>query len=537
MGLLCYRRIRRAQNSNKFCRFSLLPYVINTCLFIAGIFLFPANSAFGQDSLLERTISIPRQNTTVYEALNLVSEKADCMFIYESGTVDSDKKIRLHAESRPLRKVLDDILSNPGLEYRVIGKHILIYRPKQEVHPATRVQQALPPPDSVRTLLIRGHVYDRENKAAVPYASIGILEGNIGTVTNYEGFFTLKLPASMAGTSLVVSHLGYLSQSVPVQLLNEQQVDFYLDRRVISIQEVIIRYVDPAVIIRKAMEQRKVNNAVDPAYLTTFYREGVQKNNRYISYSEAVFRVYKAPYNAGEHSDQVKLLKSRKVQDPNPRDTVVLKLKAGVESALLLDIVKVTPGFLDQSPPVDYTYSYSDLLSYNSREAYAINFVQNPGLKDALYKGTVYIEKDGYAVLGADFEINPAYIDVAAQDLVLAKSHRLIVKLEKISYSVTYMPFNGRYYLGHVRCDILLKTRQRHHLFSDNFSTFLELATCSIDTANVTRFPKQETLRPGVVFSDQPYNPDEAFWGDLNIITPETKLNDEVLRMVGGIRD
>ena len=71
------------------------------------------------------------------------------------------------------------------------------------------------------------------------------VEENIGTITNNDGFFTLKIPASLIGTSLVVSHLGYMSQRIPVQLLNEQQVDFYLDRRIISIQEVIIRYIDP----------------------------------------------------------------------------------------------------------------------------------------------------------------------------------------------------------------------------------------------------------------------------------------------------
>ena len=92
---------------------------------------------------------------------------------------------------------------------------------------------------------------------------------------------------------------------------------------------------------------------------------------------------------------------------------------------------------------------------------------------------------------------------------MLKKSRKLIVKLEKINYSVSYMPFNGKYYLNHVRCDIQLKTRLRHHLSSDNFNTFLELATCNIDTANVVKFAKQEILKPNAVFSDQPYTVDE----------------------------
>jgi len=535
MGQLCYPDLRKDQRKINFCRFRLWHFRRYACIFNALFFLFTAIAAFSQGPLLEKPISIPKTSSTLYEALNLISQKADCLFIYNSETLESDKRVRLHADNEPLKEVLDNILSDPGLDYKVMGKHILIYKITKNKTPENKIQAGIPVNDTIKTLVIKGHIYDKENRAAIPYATIGITEENIGTVTNNDGFFTLKIPASLSGSSLFVSHLGYMSQSIPVQLLDRQQVDFYLDRRVISIQEVIIRYIDPDLIIEKAMDQRKVNYALDPAYLTTFYREGVRKNNKFISYSEAVFKIYKAPYTASEHSDQVKLLKSRKVQDVSKRDTVFLKLKAGVQSALELDIVKNIPGFLDLLPPIEYNYKYSDLVSYNAKDAYAITFVQKPGLEKALYTGTVYIEKDSFALLGADFEINPDYLDLAAGELVLKKSSRLIVKLEKISYSVSYMPFHGRYYLAHVRCDMKLKTRLRNHLFFDNFSTFLELANCNIDTSGVVRFPKQETLKPNVVFSDQPFSGDDAFWGDFNTIAPEAKLSEALSKIMGRI--
>ncbi len=533
MGMLYFSKTGKAQNRNKFCIYRLLHSFFVACIFSTGFILLSINASLGQVLMLEKTITIPKQKTTLYKALNLISQNADCLFIYDSETVESDKRVKLEADHQPLRAVLDNILSNPGLAYKVIGKHILIYKSNTDVIPVNEQKQDFPGMDIMKNIVIRGHIYDNENKAAIPYATIGIVEENIGTVTNKDGFFLLKIPDSLIGTSLVISHLGYMSQRFPVQLLNKQQVDFYLDRRVISIQEVIIRYIDPDLLIEKAMEQRKMNNAIEPVYLTTFYREGVQKNNAFTSYSEAVFKVYKSPFGESEYADQVKLMKSRKFQDSGPPDTVSLKLKAGVQSALQLDIVKCIPGFLDQTPPVEYTHKYSDLVSYNDRDAYAITFMQNADLKKALYIGTVYIEKDGFAILGADFEINPEYIDNAATDLVLKKSRRLIVKLKKINYSVSYMLFNGRYYIGHARCDIEVTTRLRHRLSTDHFNTFLELATCNIDTAGVVKFPKQEILKPGVVFSDQPYNNDDAFWGDFNFITPEVKLGEALRGIIG----
>ena len=537
MGLLYYQKTRRTLRKTDLPSSGINTTLIRACILCAGFVLLAVHATLGQVALLDKIITIPKQNTTLYEALNQISDKADCLFIYDSQVVESDKRVKLVANHLPLRQVLDNILANPQLTYKVIGKHILIYSTKRETRAAIPPLRSVPVKDTIKNILIRGHIFDSENKNAIPYVAIGITEENIGTITNADGYFALSVPASFSGSSLVVSHLGFIGQRIPIQLLNEQQVDIYLTRRIISIQEVIIRYIDPDILIRKAMEQRKVNYNPEPVYTTSFYREGVQKNNRYISYSEAVFKVYKSPYTQSEHSDQVKLLKSRKIQNSEPRDTVFLKLKAGILSALQLDIVKSIPDFLDLSQPLLYNYTYSDLVSNNAGDAYAVTFVQKEGIKEALYRGTIYIDKESFAILGADFEINPAFLDVAAQNLILKKSRNLIVKLENISYTVSYTTFNGKYYLNHVRADIRLKTRLRKRISSDNFSTFLELATCDIDTANVAKFPRQEVIKPNVVFSDAPYNSDISFWGEYNFIAPEEKLSEALSKIIGKIEE
>ena len=537
MGLLYYLKIRKTLRRINLQVYSVRNSTLAACMFCAGFLLFSANASVAQESLLEKSISIPKQHTTLYNALNLISEKTGCLFVYDSQIVESDKRVKLVAENQPLKQVLDNIIANPDITYKVIGEHILIYSIKKKNVPLTLPQPVVPAHDTTKNIIVKGHVFDNQNKAAMPFVSIGILEENIGTITNMDGYFTLKVPASLSGSSLVVSHMGYMSQSIPIQLLNEQKIDIFLERRIISLQEVIIRYIDPNSIVEKAMERRKINNSREPVYMTSFYREGVQKNKKYISYSEAVFKVYKSSFEQSEFSDQVKLLKSRKIQNTNPKDTVYVKLKAGVLSALQLDIAKCVPGFLDQTPPLNYTYTYSDMVSYNSKDAYAITFIQNKGIVDPLYTGTLYIDKESFAILGADFEINPEFLDKAADDLILKKSRKLIVKLEKISYSVSYTSFNGKYFLNHARCDIRLKTRLRNHLSYDNFNTFLELATCHIDTMNVAKFAKQEIMKPNIVFSEAPYSIDDSFWSDYNIIAPEENLGEALSRIIGKIEE
>ncbi len=498
-------------------------------ILLAGLVLSFNSTALGQEQLLGKIITIERQHTTLYKALNIISEKTGCFFVYDSQAVESDKRVKLEANHQPLKEVLKQLLDNPKLTFKVIDQHILIYPETVEVPVA--VQKPAVVSDTISSIVIKGHVFDNQDKKPIAYASIGIREGNIGTIANADGFFIVKLPAKFAGSSLLLSHLGYQNKEIPIKLLAEQRVDIFLERRIISMQEVVIRYVDPGSVVAKAMQQRNVNNSLHPTYMTTFYREGVQKNGRVLSYSEAVFKVYKSSVEYNEQSDQVKLLKSRNIQNINQSDTSMLKLKAGILASLQLDIVKCIPTFLDESEFAAYTYTYADIVSFNAQNVYAITFVQKQQLEEPLYTGTLFIDKESFAILGAEFEINPKYLSQAADYLVVKKSRKLIVKFEKIKYSISYMNYNGRYYLSHARCDISLKTRTRNHLSFDNFNTFLETATCKIDTLQVARFVKQEVIKPNVVFSDANYVYDESFWGDYNIIAPEEKLNEALSRI------
>ncbi|MBK7172436.1 MAG: carboxypeptidase-like regulatory domain-containing protein [Bacteroidales bacterium] len=502
--------------------------------FVTWILLAIPCSVSGQEVILTKKISIPRQNLTLYQALAQVSEKADCFFIYSSDIVDNSRKVRIAANQNTIKEILDGLFEGQDVAYREVGKHILIYR---AVIPVSNPESPVTPVrnDSVALITIRGEVRDKSNLEPIPYASIGIKDHNIGTITNQDGFFQMKVPAQYEGGSLVISHLGFLNQVIPLDLFGDQRLKFLLDRRVISIQEVIIRYIDPVTILSKAIEKRKENNNREPVYLTTFYREGVQKNDKMLTYSEAVFKVFKSSYELNETADQVKLLKSRKLSQTDQKDTISLKLKAGILAGLQLDIVKCLPDFLDPETFEQYTFSYSDLISYNHQDAYAIEFSMDYLNSSAYYKGMIYVDVKSYAILGADFEVDSRYLDKAASELIKRKSRKLLVKFEKISYSVSYVPYGNNYFLNHARCDLSIKTRLKNKLQFDHFSTFMEVVNCQIDTVNVHRFVKQEQINPGVIFSDIPLNYDALFWGDFNFIAPEEKLEKAINLMRGKI--
>jgi hypothetical protein len=482
-------------------------------------------------SIFDKRVTIHNQRTTIYQALSQISDSIGYFFIYDSKVVNSDKRIRAEINNLPLAQAMQEILSDTSLVFKAIGNHILIQ--KKTFHINIPIDYA--EKETKKTITIRGQVFDSQTKEPIPYAAVGISDLNIGNVTNFDGVFVLKIPKQFIAKTLTISHIGYKSKQIPIELLEKGKVDFYLEVDHISIQEVIIRNVDPLTLVKEAIQRFPENYMNAPFYLTTFYREGVKKSSKYVNYSEAVFKVYKSAYTNSNESDQLKLLKSRKIQNIDMSDTLIIKLKGGLSSSLILDIIKNPPTFLDPDFFQYYNYYKFDITTIGNRSVYAIEFEQKETVIEPLLKGTMYIDMENLAILGSTFQINPKYVRKAADQLVIKRNRKYSIKPEEVRYSVSYQQIEGRYYLSHIRGDLEFRYRKRRQPFSSSFITFMEMATSNIDTENVKRFDRRETEKTTTVFLENNYTFDELFWLDFNHIAPEENLFEAIQKITSKI--
>jgi hypothetical protein len=479
------------------------------------------------DSLLQRNITLGKLRTTAYEALNRITDSTGLLIVYDSRTLASDRKVRLSIDNIPLIDALNQITADSTLCYKSIGKHIIIFKPGiggQDENQATRT-------DSLQSITLRGRVLDAQTRKPIPYVAVGIARLGLGNVTNTDGLFALKLPGQWVNQNLVVSHIGYRTKNIPIGVLAFEPIDILLEVEYVSIQEVIIRKFDPNRIVLDFIERIPLNYPTEPTYLTAFYREGVRKGDKLLNYSEGVFKIYKAPYNHTNEGDMVKVLKSRKLQNANPTDTLNIKLKGGIGSALLLDLAKNIDNFFSPEVLDLYSFSRSDIVSYRDRMAFAVHFEQKEYVLEPLLMGTLFIDIQSLALVGAEFMVNPKHVERFADQLVVKRNRRFLIKPEKVSYKVGYSWINNRCYLAHVRGDLQFKYRKRNQLFSGRFHAFLEMATSQIDTLNATRFDRKEAERLSSIFSDTPNRYDALFWKDFNFIPPEENLYEALKRM------
>jgi hypothetical protein len=481
------------------------------------------SQVMGQDTsdIFSLRVTIPSQRTTVYKALNQLSDSIGYLFAYDSKLVDSDQRIRPQIENIKLKDALSQILGGSNFTFKVFDNHILIH---SGLLPDNSENQS----DTVRknVTTLRGRVLDSQTKQPIPYVTVGIPEIALGSITNQEGVFQLKISPDVSANVISLMHLGYKSRNFPIDLLAVEPIDIFLDREAISIQEVIIRNVDPKQLLKEAFDKIPENYSTNPAYFTSFYREGVVKNDKYQNYSEAIFRIFKSSYTRISQTDQVKLLKSRKTQNLQPADTLSIKLRGGINSSLTLDLVKHTPYYLQGDFLQYYNFTRKDILTIGDRMAYAIAFDLKEHITEPLMVGVIYIDIENLAILGADFEVSPSNIDRITDQYVHKRNRRFRFKPQSIAYSIRYNSYNGVHYLSHVRGDLKFKYRYRRSLFNSSFHLFFELVNTQIDTVNVVRFERRELEPTHNVFLDNTWVYDQTFWKDQNIIPPEKSIFD-----------
>lgn len=487
-----------------------------------------------EDNVFNRKIRFTNSKTTIYEMLNRITEQSGFLFVYDSNLIDNEKKVSVAKGIYSLKEAILSATGEKTLQMKLVGQHILLYKSAVSSLPTLSQPNETPAPPSY--LIVQGTIRDKQSGTPLPYSSVGVYETGIGTVANQNGNFILKLPDSLPISSIYISHLGYEPQKIPSELLIGNHTDFYLETRLIPLQEVIIRLVNPVGVLKEMLEKRENNYADAPVYFTSFYREGIEKRKGFMSLTEAVFKIYKVGYKS-LNSDQVKLLKMRKINNEQIKDTLIMKMKAGIEASLLLDVVKNIPDFFTFDYSNLYNYSKIDMSLVDSHLAHVIAFEQKKGIKAALPKGEIYIDSENAALLSVRFEINPEYISKAENIFVVKKSKGMRITPKKAVYTVTYKQWNGKYYINHIRGDLNFKIKKRKQLFYSSVHTWFEMVTCKIDTFQVKRFPRKESLPINKVFSETHFSYDKNFWEDFNTILPEEHLNEAISKITSKIEE
>ena len=478
--------------------------------------LFPTASLLADtDDFPTKKISISKNKGSIYELLQQIAAQTGYHFTYDSQLVNSNKLVKINKGEYRLIDAIRAITGNPKLEVELIENHMLLYAPKEVVAKKSETLKK-------NFYTITGSLYDRISNHPIAYGYVGINGTNIGTVANLNGEFRLAVPDSLPHIVAKASHLGYGSKELNATNATNSQLLFTLEPQYTSLQEAVVRAINPTLIVHRMLDNRHKNYSHSPVNMTSFYRECIELKKN-IHLTESVIRLYKTDYFSLVNNDHAKLVKMRSTSARNPKDTIFVKMKAGVQSALQLDIMKDLPNFLmlnESEQP--YTFWHTGITSIDGRDINIISFEQKQHIKDPLYKGLLFIDTENYALTEVQFELNPSYAEKETTSYVLRQPKTHIITLLRALYTISYRPnSNGVYYLSQVRGNIDFKVRKKKSLFSFPLNITFEMIVCDIKTDSVNTFSRDERLQTHKIFSEIKHPYDIDFWGNFNAILPE----------------
>ena len=402
---------------------------------------------------------------------------------------------------------------------------------------ATFTAVAQEPVEAMKTeFTVSGVVRDKESRKKLENVAVSLVGTPIGTVTNAEGIFSLKIPHMDTIPQLELSHIGYMnarfSASAP-EGSNNMHATILMIPIALQLNEVVAYGNSARRIVEEALERIPKNYPSGESMTSAFYRETVQKGHRYISISEAMLDVYKTSYRQRTSDrDKVQIDKARRLLSQKQSDTLGVKVVGGPNLPLFMDVVKNAYALFDEETLDYYSFVQEPSVFIDDRLQYVISFRPRVKLDYALYVGRVFIDREHLAFTRAEFELDLSDRERAVAAILYKKPLGLRFRPLKVSFLITYRQHDGVTCLNYICNEMCFKCDWKRRLFSSSYVARSEMVAVDREEHPERVIARRDAFKPYQVFYDivKEYW-SEDFWKDYNIIEPTESLEDAVKKL------
>lgn len=373
--------------------------------------------------------------------------------------------------------------------------------------------------------VVKGEVRDRETRAPLGQANVSVPGTSISTVTNDEGRFVIK--AAVRPERIMVSHLGYKSRYMRIPS-NDDDVVVRMQPSAIMLSEVLVSPDDPQIVLSTALSRIHDNYGKDANMMQAFYRETVQKRNRYIYVAEAVADMVKTGYHRSIRNDRVAVAKGRRLLSPRQNDTLGVKIQGGPVLAATLDAVKNGELLFNEEDMVRYQLRMGEPVKIDDRMQLVVEMEPVGNSPDALYYGRLYIDNETYAFTRIELDLDMRDRDKATRLMLVRKPLGVRFKPREMKMVVTYKSDGGKYRLNYLRTEMRFNCDWKRRLLSTSFKTVTEMVVTDVykephALTGIMTFSSKDSFYDKVA-----YFSDSDFWRDYNIIEPTESLENAI---------
>lgn len=494
-------------------------YLHKSLIFVTILLLSLITLGQQQDgSVFERRVTIQQENQLLEHILEQISWQAGVYFSYDAMVVNPAQEISVDIENKSLYHVLNDLFDPEEYVLRERENQVIIAE-KVDDHNTLADLDTIP----FKYFFLRGKLIEERREKAVPYASVSVLQKPVGTISNTDGEFLLKLHPNDIRDTVVISCMGYRQIRMPAFQLLDNDI-FMLHPVSIRIKEVRVTSTTPDNLLRNIRNNLDKNYSTDNRLMSAFYRETVQQDGQYINVSEAVIEVLKSPYNSGVRSDLVRLVKGRKNPDVQPFQWLNFKLQGGPFTIIKLDLVKTNESFINELDRGSYRYEIERVIWFKNEPVYVVSFSPVSDKVFPGFIGEMYVHRETFAIVHANYRFNRSSLKQATGIMIKKKPLGVKARPTSVEYSVNYQFYNGKWHLSTAQAAVNFKIRSKRDKLNAEFYSISDLLITDIKPTELKRFPYKERFTQNDVFVENLGYYDEKFWENYNIIKPNEDL-------------
>lgn len=196
-----------------------------------GILFSQAANSYSQ----ETSFTLHLKSTSIKEICEEIEKQSDFRFIFAGNAQKAiNKKVNLTVNSQNIDEILNNILFNTDLRYRILDNQIVVYRDNTKIIPKEIEGIVTELIVQQQKKQISGRIIDKDGESIIG-ANIVEKGTTNGTVTDVDGNFSLQVESNAV---LHISYIGYLSQEI--NTAGRTVIDIILLEDTQALEEVVV---------------------------------------------------------------------------------------------------------------------------------------------------------------------------------------------------------------------------------------------------------------------------------------------------------
>ena len=394
---------------------------------------------------------------------------------------------------------------------------------------------------------ITGKIVDDDTAMPLPYAYIKIEKTGLGTATDGDGNFKIKIPQKYNTYNVTISYLGFEDITLTVaDFRTKNGKAIVMTSEAVSLEEVLItknkKLPKPKALLKKVKKNIPKNYSNTETMVSGYYRETLKENDVYIKFSDAVCDYYATPYTTDKHKwddyqfpydfslgfgtfnayseglhrihfhhttlkdEKVNIIESRSSASLSKRD-FHSNIEGGPLGLFARDRVKYLESFLGKKAFRDFTYKISEEMDQNGNWLYVLEFHTKTTKADLdaleskrnirqwkrannrkLLKGKIYINQEDLAIVRYECSV-PNHLKKYFCGYKYNAIKHFDYKLD-----VSFKKKNKRYYIDNMRHEDEFIYKDSTSQATTYYSAISEFNTTNIATENVKSITKEDNF-------------------------------------------